>query len=85
MVVYSLKQVAGSGCPMKGLPGKKTKVGSTRGLIEFTPTTPKVVRDITFPDGKACVTVAISLTSSEETVPTAEFVSLAKAVLAKNT
>jgi hypothetical protein len=83
VVVFAPKLLSGESCPASGQPGKKTKVGSTRALIEFTPSTPKVVRDITFPKGKACVTVEIFLSSSEGTVPPAAFVGLAKAALAK--
>jgi hypothetical protein len=79
--VFAPKQVAGTGCAAKGQPGKKTTLGSVRALIEFTPD--KKIRDITFPDGKACVTVEMSLSGSEVALPTSEFVSLAKAALAK--
>jgi hypothetical protein len=83
VIVLATKQTAGTSCPDKSQPGKKTKLGSTRALIQFTPEPPKEVRNITFPDGKECVSVEITLSSSEAAVPASEFVSLGKAALAK--
>jgi hypothetical protein len=84
VLVLAPKLTSGTACPVSGQPGKKIKLGSTRALIEPNPVTPKVTRDITFPKGKACITIEVTLSSfSGGAVPASAYVSLAKAVLSK--
>jgi hypothetical protein len=71
------------GCPPKGQPGKKTKVGKTKALLEPIPGTPQSVRDITFPQRGACVTIEIFLSGGAVKVPASGYLDLAKAALAK--
>ncbi len=80
--VTALKTDASSGCPPKGQPGKKAKLGKTKALLEPLPSTPTAVRDIAFPKGKFCVTIAIFLSGGGTKVPAGGFVDLAKAALA---
>ncbi len=70
-------------CPPKGQSGKTVRISGTKALIEPNPSEPKVVRDVTFPEGGGCVFIEISLSGGTARVPQSGFVDLAKAALAK--